>query len=53
MTTKNCGCGCGEMTRVGKFRPGHDSKLLSNIIEKVGGIENLSKIVDDYLGEKA
>ena len=48
---KSCGCGCGEMTKDGQFRPGHDSKLLSAILEKVGGIANLREIVEKALNE--
>lgn len=24
---KKCGCGCGEMTKGGRFRPGHDMRV--------------------------
>ena len=31
-TPRVCGCGCGDMTKGGKFRPGHDAKLLSAVL---------------------
>lgn len=49
---KNCGCGCGEMTRGGDFIPGHDAKLLSAIVKNVGGIANLRDIVEESNYEK-
>ena len=47
---KMCSCGCGEMTKDGQFRPGHDQILLSAILEKVGGIVNLHRIIEKALG---
>lgn len=46
-TPKLCNCGCGEMTRGGQFIPGHDAKLLSAIVNSVGGIANLRDIVEE------
>ena len=48
---KPCGCGCGEMTKGGQFIPGHDAKLLSAIIQSVGGLENLRHIVEKHNGK--
>lgn len=31
--TRPCGCGCGEQV-TGRFRPGHDARLLSSLIKK-------------------
>ncbi len=48
---KPCGCGCGEMTKGGQFIPGHDAKLLSAIIQSVGGLENLRRIIEKHNGK--
>ena len=48
---KPCSCGCGEMTKGGRFIPGHDAKLLSAIIQSVGGLENLRHIVEKHNGK--
>lgn len=45
-----CICGCGEETKGGKFRPGHDQKLRAAIEEATGGLENLKFIVEKHLG---
>jgi hypothetical protein len=45
-----CYCGCGEETKGGKFRPGHDAKLLSALIEAIGGIESLRTLVEKKVG---
>ncbi|MBR2657385.1 MAG: hypothetical protein IKD58_13045 [Loktanella sp.] len=45
-----CICGCGEATKGGKFRPGHDQKLRAAIEQAAGGIEELRVIVEKYLG---
>ena len=45
-----CFCGCRRLTKGGKFVPGHDSKLLSAILEAVGGIEALRKLAEDHVG---
>jgi hypothetical protein len=47
-----CYCGCGEETKGGKFKPGHDSKLISALIEAVGGIEGLRAVVEKKVGRK-
>lgn len=35
-TGKPCTCGCGETTGGGRFRPGHDSKYLTKLVESAG-----------------
>ncbi len=47
---KLCACGCCEMTRGGDFIPGHDSKVYSAIIQHVGGIIKLRKLVEKSTG---
>jgi len=37
------------MTRGGDFRPGHDAKLQSAVVEAAGGIIELRKIVEKAL----
>lgn len=44
-----CICGCGEITRVGRFRPGHDQKLRKAIEDAVGGLENLRSLAEAYV----
>jgi hypothetical protein len=46
---RECACGCGDMTRGGEFCPGHDAKLQSAIIEKVGGVVELRRVVEKAL----
>jgi len=41
-----CGCGCGETTVVGLFRPGHDQKLRTETEKRAGGLVALARIVD-------
>ena len=41
-----CLCGCEQETRGGKFMPGHDQVLRSQLERKVGGLEALSQLVD-------
>jgi hypothetical protein len=39
-TTKEapvCLCGCGEPTKGGRFRPGHDARLKSDLRTKASG----------------
>ena len=45
-----CGCGCEATTKGGEFLPGHDSKLYAAIIEEVGGVMELRRIVEKSLG---
>lgn len=47
-----CSCGCGDNTKGGRFIPGHDAKLISALIEAVGGIENLRTLVEEHVGRK-
>jgi len=49
---KECGCGCGGMTKGGQFIPGHDSILLSSIVQRVGGLLKLKTIVEDHIEEE-
>ena len=46
---KSCACRCGQITAGGHFLPGHDTKTLSAIIEAVGGIIALRKLVEKTL----
>lgn len=48
---KLCACGCNELTRGGEFIRGHDSKIYSAIIDHVGGISNLRKLVEKSTGK--
>jgi len=34
---QECGCGCQEMTKGGKFIPGHDAKLYRAILKHIDG----------------
>jgi len=52
MTVAICLCGCGEATKGGKFRPGHDQKLRVAIEEAAGGLESLRAIVEKHLGHE-
>jgi hypothetical protein len=45
-----CRCGCGEMTQGGEFCPGHDAKVLSAIISRVGGVANLRLLIEKETG---
>jgi hypothetical protein len=45
-----CICGCGEETKGGKFRPGHDQRLRTAIEEAAGGLESLRVIVQKHIG---
>jgi hypothetical protein len=47
---KSCACGCGGETRGGDFMPGHDQRLRAAIEERVGGLLNLKRIVEESLG---
>ncbi len=50
---KACGCGCGEMTRGGKFIPGHDSKLYRAILVHIkGDVLDLKAIVENATGSR-
>ncbi len=49
---KPCACGCDQITAGGCFLPGHDTKTLSAIIEAVGGIVALRKLVENALCRK-
>lgn len=45
-----CMCGCGDETKGGKFRPGHDQKLRAAIEDAAGGLESLRVIVEKHVG---
>jgi hypothetical protein len=47
---RRCGCGCGQMTQGGAFCPGHDAKVLSAIISRIGGVANLRLLVEETTG---
>lgn len=49
---KKCACGCGEMTRGGFFKPGHDAKTIAAMVKAAGGVEKLLVIVESSLGRK-
>lgn len=36
---RECMCGCGEMTKGGRFLPGHDAKLKSKLLNTIRNIE--------------
>ena len=40
-----CGCGCGEETKRGKYLQGHEQKLRKQLEEKVGSLQLLSSLV--------
>ena len=44
-----CKCGCGESTKGGRFRPGHDQKLRAEIERRAGGLEELRILVEKAL----
>jgi ribosomal protein L37AE/L43A len=48
---KDCGCGCGTITKGGQFVPGHDAKLMSAILQRVGGLVALKELVESVMGE--
>jgi hypothetical protein len=50
---KPCACGCGDMTKGGKFIPGHDSRTLSAILHHINGdLTDLRRLVEDVTGER-
>lgn len=51
-TPKPCFCGCGQITKGGKFIPGHDAKLVSALIESAGGIESMRAIIEGHVGHR-
>lgn len=50
MQTFKCRCGCGGAPEYGEYLPGHDAKHRSQLIDKAGGVDGLSKLLDlvDY-----
>ena len=49
MSENVCICGCGEITRGGRFRPGHDQKLRKAIEDAVGGLESLRSLAEAHV----
>lgn len=47
---RSCFCGCGQMTKGGRFTPSHDSHPMSAMLAEVGGIVGLRPIVEAHLG---
>ena len=46
-TPRHCRCGCGEMTRGGQFRPGHDGALYGLALRiSEGGSAFIAEAVD-------
>jgi hypothetical protein len=44
---KPCACGCNEITKGGKFIPGHDTKVYRAILQHIGGdVMDLKRIVE-------
>jgi len=51
--SKPCTCGCGETTGGGKFKPGHDSKYLTKLVEAKGDESRaLAFAISDAFGAK-
>ena len=48
--TYQCACGCGGTTKGGHWLPGHDAKLISAILEAIGGHTPLRRLVEEHLG---
>ena len=42
-----CQCGCNKSTSGGDFKRGHDTKLLSALLQSVGGILELKRLLND------
>ena len=40
-----CQCGCGKRTNGGRYLPGHDQKLRSQLEASVGGLERLDELI--------
>ena len=48
---KACACGCEQMTKGGKFIPGHDTKVYRAILQHIDGdIIDLKKFVEAHSG---
>jgi hypothetical protein len=48
-TPKECECGCGGMTRGGKFIPGHDSKMKSRLLQELSNPETRQAAADTMI----
>ena len=46
---KDCACGCGKQTKGGTFLPGHDARLMADIIYELGGVENVLPVIEKHL----
>lgn len=47
-----CKCGCGETPEWGDYIPGHDLKHRSQLIDRAGGVDDLTELlnlVDGYM----
>ena len=49
MTPKLCDCGCGEMTKGGDYKTGHDRILGAAIERAAGGLLELKALVEETL----
>ena len=49
MTPKLCDCGCGEMTKGGDYKTGHDRILGAAIERAAGGLLELKNLVEKTL----
>lgn len=47
--SRPCACGCGEYTKGGEFRPGHDAKLRSKYLKRIE--EGEEKAIREFLDE--
>jgi hypothetical protein len=45
-----CACGCGGTTKGGQWLPGHDAKMISAILEAVGGHQSLRNLAEKHIG---
>lgn len=43
----SCECGCGRAPASGRFLPGHDPRLRSDLEQRVGGFLALRSIIED------
>ncbi len=52
ITPRLCHCGCGEMTRGGEFKPGHDSQMMGAVVQAAGGVREVHALVEKALKRK-
>jgi hypothetical protein len=43
-----CQCGCGEIVSDASFKPGHDQRLRIDLERRVGGIDGLRTLVENF-----